>query len=521
VPKRATIWLAGKVSGDESRLIRQLYAQALQRDPEERDEYLDSACAGRPELRTRVAALLGRHAQDFLDATTALPGERATDRSGVGPDGTQLEGRAIGHYIVRREIGRGGMGVVYLADDTRLQRRVALKAVHPALGQTPQLRERLHNEARVVAGLSHPGIATVYALEEIGGELYLACEFVPGAPLRALLKSGPLRIEEVVHIGLQVARALAEAHTYGIVHRDLKPENVIRTPSGVVKVLDFGLARAEDATGMRLTQTGMIMGTPAYLTPEQALGQRADFRTDLFALGLLLYELASGTNPFAARSITATIARIIETDPQPLSEVQPRSIPGLDRIVERCLRKDPLERYGSTQEVIGELEDLHSELVRLRSTPGAGTPAVAVPARSHASSIQWLVIHQLVVSAVYVAMLYPAWHARVWLPQPWSMLFLLGVLATAATATSLRLHLWFTGLHFPQRLAAQHAWTWRRTRLCDLVFALLQITAAFVIASGHPEFAMLFVGVSTAVLVAGFVIEPATAAAVSAEPEGV
>ncbi|MGH9254347.1 MAG: serine/threonine-protein kinase [Vicinamibacterales bacterium] len=498
---------------DDSRLIRHLYAGALQRDPEERDEYLDEACADRPDLRARVLALLEAHSQDFLDATTASTTELSARRPSGGPASGELEGRKVGNYIIRREIGRGGMGVVYLADDTLLPRRVALKALNPGFSQTPALRERLRNEARLAAALAHPGIATVYALEEIDGELYIACEFVPGAPLRALLKSGPLPVEQVVDIGLQVARALAEAHTHGIVHRDLKPENVMKTPSGLVKILDFGLARAEQSTQPRLTQTGMIVGTPAYLAPEQALGQRTDFRTDLFALGLLLYELASGMNPFAAKSVTATIARIVEEDPPPLSEVQPRSRPDLERIVELCLRKDPRERYGSTQEVVAELERLHTELIRLRLTPSSGIPATPVRPQPGAKAWQWLAIHQLIVSAIYLAMLYPVWYARAWLPAPWGLLFLLGVLATAAAATSLRLHLCFTARAFPHLLAAQQAWTWRRTRLCDLAFAAAQIGAALVIGGGHPEFAMLFVGVSTAVLVATFVIEPATAGA--------
>lgn len=506
------------MAGDDSKLLRQLYAGALQRDPEERAEYLNDACSGRSDLRARVVALLEAHSQDFLEASSSGDVEQpTTPQAGLRPNGNDVEGRRVGDYVLRREIGRGGMGVVYLADDTRLQRRVALKALSPSLSQTPDLRDRLRNEARVAAGLSHPGIATVYALEEIDGELYLACEFIPGAPLRALLKSGPLPVDEVVNIGLQLARALAEAHTYGVVHRDLKPENVIRTPSGVVKILDFGLARSEHATQTRLTQTGVIVGTPAYLAPEQVLGERVDFRTDLFAFGVLLYELASGIHPFVGNSLTATIARIVETDPRPLSDVQPGSVSGLDHLVEVCLHKEPDKRYGSTRELIAELERVHDELAGLRATPGAGIPAGLRVRATDAP--RWLIVHQIVVSVIYLASLYPVWYARVWLPDPWSMLFLLVVLATAAAGTTLRLHVWFTTVNFPQHLAAQQARTGTRTRLCDLAFALTQIAAALAIGSRHPEFAMLFVGVSTAMLVASFVIEPATAAAIG-HPRG-
>src|SRR5262245_57862262 len=215
------------MGGDDSKLLRRLYGEALQRDPEERAEYLDAACPDRPDLRARVIALLAAHSEQFLDGVPAAePDGRTTFAGGrVGSAANEGPLRRIGDYIIRRELGRGGMGIVYLADDTRLQRRVALKALNPDLNQRPDLRERLRNEARVAGGLSHPGIATIYALEEIDGELYMACEFVPGTPLRALVKSGPVSIDEVVSIGLQLGHALAEAHTYGIVHRDLKPEN--------------------------------------------------------------------------------------------------------------------------------------------------------------------------------------------------------------------------------------------------------------------------------------------------------
>ena len=501
----------------ESSLIRQVYAAALQRDPEERDEYLDVACAGNPELRAHVAALLAAHSKD-LDAPTTLSQTPTIDHPDPGRPVT-AEGRRVGNYIIRRELGHGGMGVVYLADDTRLQRRVALKALNPALGESPGLRERLRNEARAAAGLSHPGVATVYALEEIDNQLYMAYEFVPGSNLRSLLKSGPLPMREVVSIGLQLARALAEAHTVGIVHRDLKPENVIKTPSGVVKILDFGLALSEQGTQPRLTHTGIVVGTPAYLSPEQVRGQQADFRSDLFALGLVLYELASGTNPFVGRSVSTTIARILDEDPPPLSEVLPKCEPGLDRIIKVCLRKSPAERYASTQDVVADLEQLYDEITaRLRVSPMTGTPALRALTVADTKQ-RWIVTHQIVVSVIYLAMLYPVWYARGWLPPPWGMLFTLGVLATAAAVISFRLHLWFTARQFPHRLAAEQARIWRWTRIIDVAYVVMLAAAALTISGGHPEFAMLFVAVATAMLVVAFVIEPATAAALSGRGE--
>jgi eukaryotic-like serine/threonine-protein kinase len=342
-----------QMPSDESKRLRALYAAALQRDPEERDEYLSRACADQPEMRAKVAALLRAHSQDFADVERGSSLTRSTSARTEA-----VEGKVIGPYIVRRELGRGGMSVVYLADDTRLSRRVALKAIPPEVGRDPTRRERLRLEARAAAVLSHPGIATVYALEEIGDDVYLAYEFVPGEPLRAALASGPLPIGQVVTIGAQLARALAAAHTAGVIHRDIKPENVIKTPSGVVKILDFGLARMEGIPNPHLTQSGVIVGTPAYMAPEQLLGQHVDFRTDVFAFGLLIYELISGVNPFAAETVSRTFARIVEDEPPPLSRVRPESMPELDRIVETCLRKDPGDRYQSTQDLVADFEQL-------------------------------------------------------------------------------------------------------------------------------------------------------------------
>lgn len=487
------------MADSDARLIWELYAAALKHEPAKRGEYLERACTD-PATRARVASLLESHGLE-------LGGAQTTTR--IAGEAVSLAGRQIGNYMVQRELGRGGMGVVYLAQDVRLARTVAIKVLSPAYSQSPTVRQRLLNEAKMVAALSHPGIAAVYALEEIDGELYMACEYVPGAPLRALVESGPLPIVDVVDIGLQLARALAEAHTKGIVHRDIKPENVIKTPSGVIKVLDFGLARAEyEQNG--LTQPGMLVGTPAYLAPEQARGQVADFRTDIFALGLLLYELASGTNPFAAGNIPATIARIVDEDPPLLSDVQPQSVPELDRIVERCLQKDPRARYRATQEIVGDLERLQAELSG-RDRPGSQARVTTAPRQLAPSRSQrWLVNHHVVVSVVYIGLLYPAWFVRGSLPSPWNSAFLLGILAAAAAGASLRLHLWFTAITFPDQFAEQQESNARWTRLCDLTFAGIQIAAAFGISGMHPEFAMLFVGAAVAILIGSFVIEPAT-----------
>jgi hypothetical protein len=497
---------------DDLKRVRQVYAAALDRDPEERDAYLDRACLGDPELRAKVAELIARHSGDFNEAPS-LDTVAPRARSPLSAEDSQpvAEGRVIGPYIVRRELGRGGMGVVYLADDTRLSRRVALKSITPGLDRAVGGRERLRLEARAAAGLSHPGIATVYALEEIDNQLYLACEYVPGEPLRALLKSGPLPLNQVVAIGGQLARALAAAHTQGIVHRDIKPENVVKTPSGVIKVLDFGLARIESDGQAKLTQTGVILGTPAYLAPEQAQGQAVDFRTDIFALGLVIYELASGVNPFVAPTVTATIARIVETEPAPLSTLMPESLPDLDQIVALCLAKRPADRYKSTQDLVADFERLESDLTMRRHRSSQPAPPAALGAGSQ-SALWWWQFHQVAMSALYTAMMFPTWYVQRWIGAG-GIVFLLSVLAAAAWATSLRLHFGFLARHAAGELAAQRRRTLPWLRAADAAFALSQVVGALIIAPGHPEFAMLFVTIAVVTLAASLVIEPATARA--------
>ena len=420
--------------------------------------------------------------------------------------------RVVGPYIIRHEIGRGGMGVVYLADDTRLSRRVALKALPPDVCRDAGRRERLRQEARAAATLSHPGIATVYALEEIGDELYIACEYVAGRTLRTMLESGPLPLVQVTDIAVQLARALTAAHNQGVIHRDLKPENVIRTATGVVKVLDFGVARAENLVPARLTQTGTILGTPAYMAPEQAQGLEVDFRTDLFSLGVLVYEMASGTNPFEATTMTATIARILEVEPAALSEVCPASPPRLEQIVATCLRKNPGERYRSTLELLADLERLQADMSVVRDRGGSRRPESAQATRSSRAVTPrwWWEFHQVAISAVYIAMIYPAWHVRPWLPEPAGVLTLFAIIACAAIATSLRLHLWFTARFYASELPAQRARAGPWTRLSDAGFAAALLTDALAIASAHVEFSMLLITMAIVAAVASSMIEPAT-----------
>ncbi len=498
-------------SPDDVAQVQRVYAGALQRDPEERSGYLDRACAGKPWIREQVEALLAANPDGLPPAPlpAAPPPSSGAERAGGAPD------RRIGPYVIVGELGRGGMGVVYLADDPRLARRVALKALAPEVANEPGSRARLKLEARAAAALAHPGIATVYALEEFDNELYLACEYVPGESLRSLIQSGPLPLAEVVQIGAQVARTLEVAHANSVVHRDIKPENVVKTPSGVIKVLDFGMARADFAVDAKLTQTGMILGTPAYMAPEQALGERGDFRTDIYGLGLLLFELSTGYNPFAASSALATLARVVKVEPPPPSAVGHHHWPDFDRIVANCLHKDPRQRYRSTAALVADLERLDVELNGPPATPSwrsSGTFAQAPPPPPSIRQ-RWWERHQVIAATVCVLMLYPAWRAREWVTPPWGMVLLGAALVAAAASTSLRLNLVFLARFADEELARQRPASERWIRTCDLLFAAAALVTGVLVGSAHPATAMLFVAVAVALAISTLVIEPATARA--------
>ena len=252
----------GSLTPDQWRRVNDIFHQALDQPADRRRAFLDQACEGDRVLAAEVASLLAAHDQaaQFIERPAVIEAAPA-----IPPEPTLTPGQALGQYRIDRVLGRGGMGVVYLADDLRLGRKVALKALAPELMGNPAHRDRLQREARAAAALSHPGIATVYALEEFDGQAFIAGEYVAGHTLRDELDRGPLGPERTMATAALIARALAAAHDQGVVHRDLKPENVIRTPNGDVKVLDFGLARIRDVPAEAGAATSRFMGTPSYM----------------------------------------------------------------------------------------------------------------------------------------------------------------------------------------------------------------------------------------------------------------
>jgi predicted ATPase len=341
------------------RQVKDVLASALERDPEERERFVARACGSDAELRGTVESLIRADARDLIPTHPDDPSSSPTRLPRLEP------GTRLGPYEVLSLLAAGGMGEVYRARDTRLGRDVALKTLPESLARDQARVARLEREARAASALNHPHIVTVYDLGAAGEHRYIVMELVDGTSVRGLLAHGALATERLLAIGAQVADALAAAHERSIIHRDLKPENVLVTADGRAKVLDFGLARftAEEddafaSTRTFLTGSGIVMGTVAYMSPEQAQGHAVDFRTDQFSLGVMLYEMAAGRRPFAHRNDAETTAAILRDTPPPLTDVpQP-----LLWLIERCLAKNPADRYGSTRELARELATLRAEL---------------------------------------------------------------------------------------------------------------------------------------------------------------
>jgi serine/threonine protein kinase/tetratricopeptide (TPR) repeat protein len=277
-------------------------------------------------------------------------------------------GRIISHYTILEKLGEGGMGVVYKAEDTRLQRTVALKFLAPHAMRGAADTTRFLHEARAAAALNHPNICTVYEIDEADGHTFIAMEFVDGESLRERIARGPLPLADAMNYAVQIAEGCAKAHASGMVHRDIKPANIMVTHDGTVKILDFGLAKLTGQT--RLTQTGTTVGTAAYLSPEQARGEEVDRRADIWSLGVVLYEMIAGRRPFAGEHQQALIYSILNEKEQPLTGLRTGVPMELERLVGRCLEKDAGLRYQTT-------EDLASDIRRLQRQSGEGSRAIA------------------------------------------------------------------------------------------------------------------------------------------------
>src|SRR5262245_5062021 len=301
---------------------------------------------------------------------------------------TVTAGTRLGPYELLSPLGAGGMGEVWRARDTRLGRDVAIKVLPPELDADPGRLRRFEREARAVSSLSHPNIVTVFEVARENDVSFIVMELVEGETLRDLIGGSPMPLRRILAIAPQIADGLARAHASGIVHRDLKPENVMVNGDGRVKILDFGLVKLtrpdQESGGTSVpptlsmaTRPGIVMGTVSYMSPEQALGHEVDFRSDQFALGTLLYEMATGRQAFRGESTPQTLTAIIEDDPEPIGRTAPKTPPPLRWVIDRCLAKEPKGRYAATDDLARELADMREHLSELSS----GSAVEIEPAR--------------------------------------------------------------------------------------------------------------------------------------------
>jgi serine/threonine-protein kinase len=348
--------------------VKNLFHAALELDASQRAAFLDEACAGDPSLRRQVEALMASHegAPSFLEA----PALEVAAQMMAQEQANSPVRQTIGPFKIVKRLGAGGMGEVYLAEDTRLGRKVALKLLAPALVADSQSRIRFLREAQLASALDHPNICTIHEIGQADGHYFISMQYVEGETLKQVIGGRPLSLESLLSISLQVADALRAAHAHGIIHRDIKSNNIIITAQGQAKVLDFGLAKLlePEAGGAEsdLTRSGAMLGTPSNMSPEQARGERVDHRSDIFSFGVLLYEMATGRTPFKRKSPAETMNAVINEPHTPVSEINKDVPPGLVAVIDRALAKESGARYQSMPEMLGDLRGVVAQAGSLR-----------------------------------------------------------------------------------------------------------------------------------------------------------
>src|SRR5215468_6893855 len=354
------------------RRIEEVFRAALDQKPEQLSAFLDIACGDDGGLRRKVETLLSsrERAAGFMETSAVGLATKVIQNR----QADSLVGQTIGHYKISGHIGSGGMGEVYLATDVTAGRKAAIKLLPTPFTGDPERLKRFQQEARAVVGLNHPNIVTVYEIGEDHSTHYIASELIEGETLRERLRLGPMQLSEALDVALQVADALVAAHKAGVVHRDIKPENIMLRPDGYAKVLDFGIAKLAESTlaettvgateSVTLAETnlGAILGTARYMSPEQACGTPVDKRTDIWSLGVVLYEMITGHSLFTGDKPGEVMSSILEMEPPPLTRYAANIPAELQQILSKTLRKDREERYQSAHELLQALKNFRRKL---------------------------------------------------------------------------------------------------------------------------------------------------------------
>lgn len=395
--------------------IEAVLQEALDRPPLERASFLEDACAGDEELKEETSSLITAYeeAGDFIEQPAIAHDARVFLNGDI--DGNI--GRKIGPYRIIERLGAGGMGEVYLAHDTRLNRRVALKLLPAYFASDDARLRRFQSEARAASALNHPNILTIHEVGENDGIYFIATEFIEGKTIRELISEQELSLEDILDCVEQVGSALSAAHAAGIVHRDIKPENIMRRPDGLLKILDFGIAKLMEPepldgfneTGGLLIQTeaGLVMGTVNYMSPEQARGLPVDERTDIWSLGVVLYEMLTQQLPFSGATRMDTMVAILDREPAPLAQVANEhylSAPLLQLIISKCLCKEVTGRYRAVSELMIDLKSAREQLTATSPQTGFALQNRISDARAHrkltapfASRLSWLMLAVVVL----------------------------------------------------------------------------------------------------------------------------
>jgi serine/threonine protein kinase/tetratricopeptide (TPR) repeat protein len=418
------------MKNERLRQVQELFIAASEREESEQTHFLEEACGQDEALRREVESLLvyRREAEDFIElpalglvAKLVAEGRTQVDESDALD--FDMTGETVSHYRIIRRSGKGGMGVIYKAEDTKLRRYVALKflfgAAQPGTGEyTPKALERLEREARASSALDHPNICTVYEVDEHQGLPFIAMQFLTGQTLKDEIAGKALPIERILDLGVQIADALDAAHAAGIVHRDIKPANIFVTQRGEVKILDFGLAKLAPRqppstealpempaplhppvplSGNTLSRPGLALGTVTYMSPEQILGHEPDARADLFSLGAVLYEMATGRAPFARETAGATFGAILQEPPEPPTRCNPQLPPPMEEIIQKALEKSRELRYQRASE-------MRADLRRLKQDSDSGHKFVA-SARAEVTTVRVGKLWTIMVPALLVGLL--------------------------------------------------------------------------------------------------------------------